>query len=73
MPNINVTPFQAAIDAVEAVVPQDREALIELLRKRMIEDRRSEIAESIAQTRREYEAGEVRKGTPDELIAELTG
>lgn len=71
MQNTSVTPFQTAIEAVEAVAPQDREALIELLRKRMIEDRRAEIAENIAHTRKEYEAGEVHRGTPDDLIAEL--
>lgn len=73
MHNTGVTPFQAAIDAVEAIVPQDREALIELLRHRMIEDRRAEIADNVAQTRKEYEAGEVQRGTPDDLIAELAG
>lgn len=38
MHNTSVAPLRAALDAIEAVVPEDREALIELLRKPMIED-----------------------------------
>ena len=38
------TPFQKAIDAVETLEIDDREELLELLKMRLAEDRRDEIA-----------------------------
>lgn len=39
-----VTPFQMAIDTVEALPFEDREQLLETLNMRMAEDRRDQIA-----------------------------
>ena len=63
--------FQAVIDNVETLPPEDQEALVDLIRKRLIEHRRAEIAANIALTRQEYRNGQVRRGTAEDLLAGL--
>ena len=43
MRQMTVPSFQQAIDVVEAMQPEDQEALIELIRRRLIERRRADI------------------------------
>jgi acyl-CoA reductase-like NAD-dependent aldehyde dehydrogenase len=65
------SPFQAAIDAVEALPVEDRRDLLEILRARMAEDKREEIAANAAETLaavREYRA---RFGDLEELKKDL--
>ncbi len=50
MPTYSETPFQAAIDAAEALSMEDREELLEVLRIRMAEDRREQIAANASET-----------------------
>jgi len=63
--------FQEAMDAVESLPEEQRESLIEIVRRRLAEERRDRLVESIRQAREEYERGEIRKGTADELFREL--
>jgi hypothetical protein len=46
----DVTPFQKAVDAVEALPPEDQHSLRELIRRRLVETRRLEIEEAGAHT-----------------------
>ena len=63
--------FGVVVEAVETLPPEDQEMLVDLVRRRLIEQRRAEIAANIARTREEYEQGRVRRGTVDDLLAEL--
>lgn len=65
------SPFQVAIEAVEKLMPEDQEMLVEIVRRRLIERRRTELAGDIAAAREAYRRGDVRRGTVDDLIAEL--
>ena len=64
--------FQEAIETVEALPPKDQDMLIEILRKRRIEQRRAELAAEIAQARREYKQGKLRPGTVADIMKEIT-
>lgn len=64
-------PFQEAIDVIEALPPEDQEALIDLVRRRLIERRRAEIARHAAETLRAVREGQVRYGTFDDLQRDL--
>ncbi|SDB55002.1 hypothetical protein SAMN05660653_02732 [Desulfonatronum thiosulfatophilum] len=44
------TPFQRAIEAVETLPLEDREAVLETLRLRAVEDRRDQIAANARET-----------------------
>ena len=63
--------FQEVIEAVEALPPDDQELLVEIIRKRLIEQRRARLAADIAEARNAYQCGEVRRGTVADLMEEL--
>ena len=63
--------FQVALETVEELTPGDQEMLVEIVRRRLIERRRAELAEDIAAAREAYRHGDVRRGTVDDLMAEL--
>ena len=64
--------FGAVVEAVETLPLEEQEMLVDLMRYRLIEQRREEIAANIARTREEYRQGQVRRGTVDDLMAELS-
>ena len=55
--------FQELIETIEALSLDDQELLIEIIRKRLIQQRRAELAAEIAEARDAYQRGEVRRGT----------
>lgn len=63
--------FQEVIETVEALPPDDQTLLIEIIRRRLIQQRRAELAADIAEVRDAYERGEVRRGTVADLMGEL--
>jgi hypothetical protein len=63
--------FQQAIETVEQLPPEEQEMLIEIVRQRLIEERRMELSAEIASSRAAYERGDVRRGSADALIKEL--
>jgi hypothetical protein len=63
--------FQEVIEMVEALPPDDQELLVEIIRRRLIQQRRGEIAAEVQEARRAYQQGEVRRGTVARLLREL--
>jgi len=63
--------FQEVIETVEALPPADQELLIDIIRQRLLQPRRAEIAADIAEARQAYQCGEVRRGTVADLMDEL--
>jgi hypothetical protein len=63
--------FQEAIEAVERLEPDDQAEVIELIRKRLIERQRTSLVDRVRQAREDYDAGNVWRGTAQELIARL--
>ena len=63
--------FNNAMETIEALSAEDQQALIDLLQKRLVENRRSEIAANIVQAKAEYEAGQVVHGSIDDIMNEL--
>ncbi len=55
--------FEAVLESVETLPIDDQEVLLDLVRRRLAERRRAEIAVHIAETRAEYRAGAVHRGT----------
>lgn len=65
--------FGDVLEAADQLTEDEQETLLEVLRKRLAERRRLEIAEDVRQARLEHERGETREVTPDELMDELLG
>jgi len=63
--------FQEVIETVEALSPDDQVLLIEIIRQRLIQYRRAELAAEIAEARNAYQRGDVRRGTVADLMAEI--
>ncbi len=63
--------FQNVIETVESLSFSDQWLLIELVRKRLIEQRRAELVADVAEARQAYQQGDVRRGTVADLMKEL--
>ncbi|MEH1781296.1 MAG: hypothetical protein V7K67_18275 [Nostoc sp.] len=59
------------IESIEDLSVDEQEALIDLIRHRLAERRRSAIAANIAQAQVEYQTGKVFRGTVTQIIDEL--
>jgi hypothetical protein len=63
--------LQTAIEMVEQLSPEDQAELLKIIYRRLVEQRRERLVEEVAETRQAYKTGQVRRGTVDELMAEL--
>ena len=64
--------FHEVLDIVESLPEYQQEDLIDIIRRRLIEQRRDRLADCIREAREEYGRGEVKKGTVDDLMKELS-
>jgi hypothetical protein len=47
--------------------------LIQIIRQRLAQQRRSDLIAEVAEARQAYQAGNVRRGTVEDLLKELNG
>ena len=64
--------FQKALDVIESLPEYQQEDLIDIVRHRLTEHRRELLAENIKKARDEYAQGEIKKGSVDDLMKEIT-
>lgn len=69
---INSSQFQEVIDVVEAIPKDDQSLLIDIIKQRLVEYRREVLAKEIDEAREAYHRGNVKRGTVDELMRELS-
>jgi glycerol kinase len=70
-PNVKTSIFQQAIDVIEALSLEDQEILIDIIQKRIKEQKRKQLLQDIAEVETEYAEGKVKFGTVDDFLAEL--
>jgi hypothetical protein len=63
--------FQQAIDTIESLPLETQEALIGIVQNRLREKRRSILMEAVTDSENAYAAGNVRRGSAADLLAEL--
>jgi hypothetical protein len=68
---IGSSAFQKTIEGVEMLPVDDQLLLVEIIKQRLIQHRRAELTTVIAEARAAYRTGNVRRGTPDDLLDEL--
>jgi hypothetical protein len=66
----NIT-FQKALEVIESLPGEQRESLIDIIRRRLIEERRDQLALNIKKAKVEYKQGKVKRGTVDDMMDEL--
>ena len=67
------TPFQKAIDAVESLPFVDREELLEIIRMRIADHRRDEIASNARTALQAVRENKTKFGTVEDLKKDLMG
>jgi hypothetical protein len=67
----SVLAFGEVLEVVDQLSLEEQETLIEVVRRRIIERRREELAKEIQDAQKEFQAGRCRPVTPDELMAEI--
>ncbi len=68
---MKTTTFDEALDIIESFPEEQRESIIEIAKRRLIEERRERLVQTVKEAREEYARGEVRQGTVDDLIREI--
>ncbi|MBP7071317.1 MAG: hypothetical protein KBA97_09605 [Methanothrix sp.] len=63
--------FQELIESVEALPIDDREILMDIINRRIIEQKREELVADMEESLQAYRKGEVRIGTVDDLLRDL--
>ena len=66
-----LTPFQRALDVIEQLPSSDQQVLIEIIRQRLVEKRRAEIAENAEATRQAFREGRANYGSIEDLRRDL--
>ncbi|NIA12274.1 MAG: hypothetical protein GWP10_21785 [Nitrospiraceae bacterium] len=72
MRNDRVATLQSALDYVEKLPPDEQETLIEIIKKRMIERRRDEIARHAKDTINAIKEKRAKYGTIEDLKRDLS-
>ncbi len=65
------TAFADVLDTVEEFSLDEKEELVDILQKRLRDDRRARLIESIEESRREYREGKLKTMTVDEIMEEI--
>ncbi len=66
-----MTEFHKALDMIMELPPEDRRSLIDIVKRRMIEERRDEIANEAHEAISLYIAGKLKQQTADNAVKEL--
>ena len=73
MERMGVSLLQQALDVVESLSPDDQGTLIDLIRHRLVERRRAEIARNAKETLQAVRDGRAQYGSVEDLRRDLLG
>lgn len=65
--------FADLVEMIDRLPLEQRECLVDVVRKRIADDERGRIASSIRSARRGHRRGQSKPATPDELMREILG
>jgi hypothetical protein len=63
--------FGDVLEAADQLSLEEKETLIEVLRRRLVDQRRGELVKEIKAARKEFQAGQCHPVSPEELIKEI--
>lgn len=67
----NPVPFGEILEAADDLTIEDQETLLDILKSRLRDRRRAELAKDIQEAGKEFEKGSCKPATPDELMREI--
>lgn len=65
------TTFSDVLETIEEFSIDEKETLIDILQHRLQEDKRQRIIKSVEEARREYDRGEAKPASVDEIMEEI--
>lgn len=63
--------FAEALEIVDSMTIDEREQLLEILQKRLIDEKREALTKKIREANQEYRKGKIKTGTVDDLMREI--
>ena len=63
--------LQKALEVVEALSPDEQAILVDIIHKRLQQQRRQQLLQEVAEAERDWVQGNVRSGSVSDLLAEL--
>jgi hypothetical protein len=63
--------FHDVLEAADHLPLDDQETLVEIINRRVIEQRRAELIKTVKKARKEFDQNKCRPSTPDELMGEI--
>jgi hypothetical protein len=63
--------FQDALELIESLSEDERQSLVEIVNRRLVEQRREELAQNIVEAREDHKRGKVRRGAVEDLLRDL--
>ena len=69
---MKTTTFDKALEIIESFPEEQRESMIGIVKRRLIEEKRKRLVQTVMEAREEYGRGQVKRGTVDDLIREIT-
>ncbi len=63
--------FGEILDAAEQLSIEEQQTLVEVLSRRVVEQRREELALEVQRARQEHQAGHCPPATPEEIVKTL--
>ncbi len=67
----NSISFGEVVEAADKLSLEEQETLVDILHRRMIEQRRDELVKDIQEAQREFNNGQCEPASPDELMKEI--
>lgn len=68
---IKTSEFQKALETVEALPLEAQAILIDIIEKRLSQQRRANLVQEVQEAEQDYAMGRVRRGSVADLMAEL--
>lgn len=68
----NPKTFQEILEIIESLPKYQQENIIKIVQKRLIEYKRELLAQNVKEARQEYKRGEIKKGSVDDLMKDLS-
>lgn len=67
----DTTPFGEVLDAMGKLTPDKQESLLVIVRRRLAEQRRKQLAQDVREAREEFAQGRCASITPEDLMREI--
>jgi len=66
-----VNTFDEALEMVDSMTIEEREQLLEILQKRLIDEKREQLVKNVREAKQEYRKGKIKTGTVNDLMQEI--